>query len=384
MFDGSQLAALKRLRVFDGYLVGEGAADALAAALSRLPAGLEHLCIVDLSSQVDVEDREHEFHTTVLQQLQQLTYLELVDMYLLGPQHNQPALQPLEALTGLLNLQLVLRYEPAARARVCDSMLAGMCHLTLLHLARWSFDGPIELEPGVLANKKQLQHLYFNNCMVLGGAAGLGQLLSHMPHMQQLVHFHVVNSLFTTDRDMPSAAAYAALTASSKLQRFCLRDCQLPADVWQQMFPAGRQLPHLTFLTLARCDTWLLQAGPSLCPAAAPEGTSLSSCCPDLQYLDISGLQYSNESLAPLSGLSGLHQLCVEPAGWESAEGLQAVCQLTRLRGLAFGCPSSAVEQLQLQLTQMTRLTALRVHHRSPPSTVDGRNAARLHGGTTL
>ena len=76
-----------------------------------------------------------------------------------------------------------------------------------------------------------------------------------------------------------------------------------------------------------------------------------------MRSLDIWGLQYSAELLAPLTGLAGLRHLHVCPAG-DSAEGLEVVCQLTGLRQLEMRDPSEG-EGLLLQLTHLRQLTHL-------------------------
>jgi hypothetical protein len=61
----------------------------------------------------------------------------------------------------------------------------------------------------------------------------------------------VDGDLRVVDQGIPPAAAYAALTASSKLQQLDISSCVLPAGVWQYVFPVGRQLPHLQKFDMA-------------------------------------------------------------------------------------------------------------------------------------
>ena len=150
--------------------------------------------------------------------------------------------------------------------------------------------------------------------------------------------------------DMAPASAYSALTASSKLQRLALHQCNLPAGVWQHMFPAGRQLPHLQELDIS----WVNYPD----PAAAPEGSCLVSCCPGVRVLHMQELECSAELLTPLTGLIGLREL-----SWGSdrraSAGLEVVCQLTGLERLSlrvYGEPGG----LLLQLTQLQLLTHLK------------------------
>jgi hypothetical protein len=142
--------------------------------------------------------------------------------------------------------------------------------------------------------------------------------------LQQLTYLNLECSLEAT----APAAAYSALTASSKLKHLNVNRCMLPTGVWQHVFPAGRQLPHLQELDVGYCT---VHTSEDLAAAAAPEGSRLVSCCPALRSLQMQQLQYSAELLAPLTGLSGLHELYMRPAN-ESPEGLEVVYQLTGLR----------------------------------------------------
>jgi hypothetical protein len=65
--------------------------------------------------------------------------------------------------------------------------------------------------------------------------------------------------------------------------------------------------------------------------------------------------------LAPLQGLTGLHKL---EMGGDSvtADDLQAVCQLTRLKELSVTCLGYIKAELLLQLTELLQLTTLYFH----------------------
>jgi hypothetical protein len=208
------------------------------------------------------------------------------------------------------------------------------------------------VEPGVLAGKTLLQHLQLTHSKVPGGATGVAQLLSHLQPMPQLTHLDLQYVTWEAEDRSPPAAAYAVLTASSKLQHLNLAFCTLPAGVWQHMFPTGRQLPQLQYLKVGH----IKQPGGSHAPA--PEGSRLVSCCPGLQSLYMEDLQYSAERLAPLSGLSVLHTLRLATDDPTAADGMETVCQLTGLRELHLHAPCM-VEGLPLQLTQLQQLTQL-------------------------
>ena len=272
---------LCRCAVLDG-------AEALTAALALLP-GLQHLSL-DLTSMYT--QRRFRLPADVLSGLQQLTYLELEGVKVKGPDPGCLALQPLQALTRLAGLRLSVGETTA----VTSSMLSGMQHLTRLELT-----GRAQLELDALAAHTQLQHLHLANGLLGAGAAGVAQLLSGLQQLQQLTHLSLVCVILP--EDAPPAAAYSALTASSKLQHLEVSKCQLPEGVWQHVFPAGRQLPHLQSLAIS--DVSL----PSGDQASAPEGSRLVTCCPGLRCLDIRQLQYSTDLLAPLQQLTGLGTL---------------------------------------------------------------------------
>lgn len=127
----------------------------------------------------------------------------------------------------------------------------------------------------------------------------------------------------------------------------------LPPGVWQHVFLAGRQLPHLQLLDIS-CVT--VSNGRPGRIAAAPEGTRLAACCPGMQSLTLKHLQYSADLLASLKGLGGLHTLHLATEG--KGEGLGVVGQLTGLRELHLDAANSA-KGLFLELSQLQQLTSL-------------------------
>jgi hypothetical protein len=92
------------------------------------------------------------------------------------------------------------------------------------------------------------------------------------------------------------------------------------------MFPAGRQLAHLTALNITGA------MHPNGQYEVAPEGRLLS-CCPSLQSLKMRSLQF--EGLLPeLLGLSGLRTLGVTGG----PDNLLQLTQLKQLTSLMFYC----------------------------------------------
>jgi hypothetical protein len=123
----------------------------------------------------------------------------------------------------------------------------------------------------------QLRHLELVRYSIAGGAAAVAFLLARLQPLQQLTHLQLQSALNIHEPN-PPAAAYSALTASSVLQHLALSGCKLPVGVWQHLFSAGRQLPHLTSLHVNHiCHP------PLLVDAIIPKGDLLVSCCPKLQ-----------------------------------------------------------------------------------------------------
>jgi hypothetical protein len=299
-----------------------------------------------------------------LQQLQQLTYLELTRCRLKSPAEGELALQPLQALALLQDLRLAaddgeLDKLPADDDRLTASMLAGAHHLTCLEVSGcWHEDEPFWVEPGVLVGKTQLQHLQLANCCIgslagVNNKAGGADLLSYLQDLQQLTHLGLGGSHSWEEGDIAPAVT-SALTASSKLQHLDISGWMLPAAVWSHVFPTGRRLPHLWSLNI----TGVLH--PTRCGfhayATAPAGSQLVDCCPGLQSLLMQDLKHSAKLLPALHGLSGLHTLGLSAV--QAHEQLDGVCQLTGLRELVVRAPDVA-QGLLLQLTQLKQLTAL-------------------------
>jgi hypothetical protein len=329
LLGGAGIAGLKKLQLWDCGLSDVGTAEDLAAALVKLPAGLEHLSIRRVNGRNSYGENVA-FPMCVLERLQALTHfkcvsskLELSDLEVMEPDMPDLALQPLQALTRLADLRLLC----VEGGPLTASMLSGMTSLTRLEVTGDLFAsrvGGIDLmepEADVLNGKTQLQHLSFTECDLYGRKAAA--LLSHLQHMQPLTHLELCNSL-----RLDAKSGLAALTASSKLQHLDLSKCTLPAGAWQYVFPAGRQLPQLQSLKV--CDI----KQPTGTPAPTPSGTRLVSCCPALQSLNMAGLKYSTELLAPLQGLTALRTLDM-PNPIKASEDLDGLCPLTGLRELS-------------------------------------------------
>jgi hypothetical protein len=264
-------------------------------------------------------------------------------------------MQPLQGLTALVDLRLKSQFRLAAVFDIRASMLSGAHQLKCLQLSAsvWEAD--------VIAGKTKLQHLHVPGSVLIGGAAAEAQLLSHLQHMQQLTHLDMTSALRRMDDGKLAAAAYSALTASSNLQLLSVSGCTMPEGVWQHLFPAGGQLPHLRSLNISGVRT-LPPGADVFVYAPAPEGSRLVSCCPGLTHLNMRNLHHSTGLLIGLQGLSKLHTLCVGDDVLP-ADNWQALCQLTGLRELRVSCSAHAyvAEEALLQLTRLKHLTALNI-----------------------
>jgi hypothetical protein len=101
--------------------------------------------------------------------------------------------------------------------------------------------GSLIIKPGILSSKTRLQHLQLKYCNITAGPAGVAQLLAEMQALLQLTYVSLTHSLGGQQAIAP-ADAYAALTASSKLQHIEISECILPAGAWQHIFPHGKLL----------------------------------------------------------------------------------------------------------------------------------------------
>jgi hypothetical protein len=104
---------------------------------------------------------------------------------------------------------------------------------------------------GALAGKSKLRRLDLLHCGMPGGATELAQLLLQLHSLQQLKHLNLRGTVREVREGTPAAAAFAGLTASSKLQHLNISCCTLPAGAWQHIFSAGRRLSHLTALDIS-------------------------------------------------------------------------------------------------------------------------------------
>lgn len=327
----------------------------------------------------------------LLSHLQQLTHMQIVSGL------SDAALQHLSRLTNLQQLQLErlgADTTPAALAHVAllqqlTSLLLEGAHFTLgdvstpsvaalTGLSVLQLHACNSLEPGLLSTLTSLHVLQLKLSPLEGAAEGAEQLLALLPKLRQLTALELHAALV---QEAPSASAYSALTANSKLQALQLSSAQLPAGAWDAMFPAhGLQAPaQLTFLRLAYCEEQLGEK--------ALEG--LVRCCPKLESFHLSGRAQLGWSLTQLRQLSALTELGLSHVTDEVAG---KVAQLPGLSSLLFVQPSSVSDRGVLQLTELQRLTYLWVAseglsremgtpgNRTMLQLVSGPSATQLHG----
>lgn len=188
--------------------------------------------------------------------------------------------------------------------------LTKLTHLGLATL------GQEQLDPNMLAPLTNLVHLVMDVVPVTSGTELL-TVLSTLQKLQELrinsADEHVngaraawpppASPLFGVFADLPDLRALEL--------RWC---CSLPARVWEQVFPAGRQLTALTELEicwLVRDEDYGMHSPDALLQSS--DLARIISCCPNLVCLNVdieAGAQVAD--LAQLSLLPRLQELDLE------------------------------------------------------------------------
>jgi len=195
-------------------------------------------------------------------------------------------------------------------------------------------------------------------------AAGAAALLLELPKLQQLTHLSLVQVLWAHAEGLP-AAAYAALTTSSKLQHLDLSFSLIPAEAWQHIFK--RRLNVLSTGSL-NSDVTSCTALPKLrtlsilCSNAPITDLTLefmAQSCPELQVLALKGSVQEGAQLTALLGFSALTSLTLNHVN--STEAVRVLAQLRGLEDLQISCCSDIGASDLLQLSTLRGLTRLRV-----------------------
>ena len=95
----------------------------------------------------------------------------------------------------------------------------------------------VTVEPAALAEVPNLQHLVLRDIR-LDGEATMVQFLSQLGKLSELSHLQICGEPLA-NAHLVSEAAFAALTASSKLQQLDLKNAPLPEGAWHYMFQVG-------------------------------------------------------------------------------------------------------------------------------------------------
>jgi hypothetical protein len=158
------------------------------------------------------------------------------------------------------------------------------------------------------------------------------QVLSLLQDLQQLTYLALTCDWHGQQQQSPPAAAFSALTASSKLQYLNVEDTMLPVGAWQHMFPDGRQLPCLHTLKMS----WPLlpRINPEVLHEDVTKVSSLVSCGPALAVLCLERLPYDAKLMEQLTALTGLHTLHLDVLDGSQQHAVECIYRPTGLRGL--------------------------------------------------
>jgi hypothetical protein len=159
----------------------------------------------------------------------------------------------MQQLRGLVWLQLA-----DLRCNLTVSTAPGLAQLTKLRVLRLSWCVVSKaLEPALLQDMTQLWDLSLSRVKLQGmGGSGSGQLLELLPQLQELTNLVLSNVGGLGDAH---AAAYTALTCSSKLQHLGLHRFKhngYGGNVWEHIF--GTELPQLVSLDLSNVQPQLV------------------------------------------------------------------------------------------------------------------------------
>jgi hypothetical protein len=252
--------------------------------------------------------------------LTQLQRLRLVDVctpgYMPGDQAPVPLhMQHLPSSLTLLKL--------TACQVCCNDSRPNSRGQQLGRLKELSLDLTADFQLEVLEHMTSLTHVSADGFW----PEELAALLGALPLLTQLRHLHLQEFSAGSAGELPPAASYVALTASSQLTVLLL-SCGMHHDAARHMFAAGRQLPHLQRLEIGdrELDHYspltgfdndaFLATSLALRPGVAAQ---LVACCPNLRSLSLLwALELTDAShLQPLLLLTGLTSLMVGGDGWD-------------------------------------------------------------------
>jgi len=271
----------------------------------------------------------------------------------------------LQELQGLTHLHLQGMSCSIGRMNPGFSRLTRMKHLQFTAKPA----GACSVEPSQLAGMALLEHLSLAGVYMEGAdvhSSPTAELLSVLPLLQQLTRLDLPANMHAGRNyyayllgHVPfwsPATAYTTLLAGSSLQELHFSrssmsydmDPTMSQDIWQNIFPAGRQLTALTRLHLYGATPLMAYSGVQ----------SMSQCCVALKELDIRFCSVPYEThdppmLSPLLQLTSLTKLLLRMGDSDAA----VVSQLMSLRVLsAHSCMTYFGLQ---QLSALQQLTCL-------------------------
>lgn len=266
----------------------------------------------------------------------------------------------LDALSGLKQLNLW-----AESALIGPKAVPGLAFPPSLETLVLGLSSPVEAAILSLV-PTGLQALHIGRVPVECPLQGPDAILSCMARLQHLTVLSL--ECYESAHWPPVGPAYSALTASTGLVHLEMLDMACPEGIWPYVFPAGRKLPHLTYLEVCDMQKVDLQGvphpeGPKALPLyswGAADLSSLVSCCPGL-------CEIFNVSLQPGLHVSELQKLTAltnmgvsyDINGQEAVGGLAALTQLKELT-LVQVSQESKLSSL-LPMTSLTALTFFEV-----------------------
>jgi hypothetical protein len=189
-----------------------------------------------------------------------------------------------------------------------------------------------------------LQHLHLDFGWLEVPAEAL-ESIQGLSSLQQLTHLSLRGQNI---RDIPSAAAHAALGASPRLQELQLSGIPLAAGTWNLLLPSDSgPFPCLHTLEVTGRGTGL----------SAGDAALLVKACPNLPQLALPDIKQQPELPAPLQQLKGLQGLDV--CGVDN-ECIVRLGQLSGLQRLVLQGTEGATEaglQYLLSLKQLTQVS---------------------------
>jgi hypothetical protein len=381
----STLTGLTRLRMQDVSLLGQPQQrlEALAAL-----TGLQHLDANGVQHVSGLEGARRLFDLALtsgppllpdglLPRLHGLTYFAVDGMFY-SPAVSVSGIQDVSCLKGLkhlsLNFSAVMQEVVAVPGgfpgfteltqltylklrQVSGTSLPSLAPLTALQRLDLFWCG--SLPATVLTGLTSLQsvHLVFAGLEDAANATLFLSWLEQQAHMTTLV---MQGMRFATPAfglpDLPAelaAAAFAGLTAASKLQQLVLKD-MLPRSAWQHIFPAGQLCTALTYLNIESRYGFesleMLQRIAAACP-------NLQQARIDPRFTPGSTTAVSNLPSSALRPLTAVNTLVIQGVAEEHVPHL---AQLTALRTLHLESPAitaAMATELAASLQHLTDLS---------------------------